>query len=81
MPLFVEEEAQNLGVEAPFLRTRYETERTAMENYQKSVFFAAHVNEKLRQQYPERFTALDQEYAQKVAEIERKLLELRGNNH
>jgi hypothetical protein len=52
-----------------------------MENYQKSVFFAAHVNEKLRQQYPERFTALDQAYAQKIAEIDRKLLALRGNNH
>ena len=51
VPSFVEEVAQNLGVEAPFLRIRYETERTAMENYQKSVFFAAHVNEKLRQQY------------------------------
>src|SRR5215813_8339598 len=76
VPLFVEEVAQNLGVEAPFLRTCYETERTAMENYQKSVFFAAHVNEKLRQQYPERFTALDQEYAQKGAEIDRKLLAL-----
>ena len=76
VPTFVEEVAQNLGVEAPFLRTRYETERTAMENYQKSVFFAAHVNEKLRQQYPECFTALDQEYAQKGAEIDRKLLAL-----
>src|SRR5262252_9605099 len=81
MPTFVEEIAQNLGVEALFLWTCYETERTAMENYQKSVFFAAHVNEKLRQRYPERFTALDQEYAQKVAEIDRKLLALRGNNH
>jgi len=43
---------------------------------QKSVFFAAHVNEKLRQQCPERFTALDQEYIEKVAEIDRKLLAL-----
>jgi plasmid replication initiation protein len=76
VPLFVEEVAQNLGVEAPFLRTRYETERTAMENYQKSVFFAAHVNEKLKLHYPERFTALDQEYIEKVAEIDRKLLAL-----
>jgi len=41
-----------------------------MENYQKSVFFAAHVNEKLRQQHPDRFTAVDQEYTQKVAEID-----------
>ena len=73
VPTFIEEVARNLGVEAPFLRTRYETERTAMENYQKSVFFAAHVNEKLRQQYPDRFTAVDQEYTQKVAEIDRKL--------
>ena len=81
VPTFVEEVAQNLGVEPPFLRTCYDTERKAMENYQKSVFFAAHVNEKLRQQYPERFTALDQEYAQKIAEIDRKLLALRGNNH
>jgi hypothetical protein len=81
MPTFVEEVAQNLGVEAPFLRTCYETDRTAMGNYQQSVFFAAHVNEKLRQQYPERFTALDQEYAQKIADIDRKLLALRGNNH
>ena len=76
VPAFIEEVAQTLGAEAPFLRTCYETERTAMENYQKSVFFAAHVNEKLRQQYPERFTALDQEYAQKGAEINRKLLAL-----
>jgi hypothetical protein len=76
VPTFIEEVAQNLGVEAPFLQTRYETERTAMENYQKSVFFAAHLNEKLRQQYPDRFTALDQEYAQKAAEIDRKLVAL-----
>jgi hypothetical protein len=76
VPSFVEEVAQNLEVEAPFLRTRYETERTAMENYQKSVFFAAHVNEKLKLQYPERFTAFDQEYIEKVTEIDRKLLAL-----
>ena len=76
VPTFVEEVAQNLGVEASFLRTRYETERTAMENYQQSVFFAAHVNEKLRRRYPERFTALDQEYARKATEIDGKLLAL-----
>jgi len=40
------------------------------------LFFAAHVNEKLKLQYPERFTVLDQEYTEKVAEIDRKLLAL-----
>jgi hypothetical protein len=33
VPTFVAEVAQNLGVEAPFLRTQYDRERTAMENY------------------------------------------------
>jgi hypothetical protein len=72
-PAFVEEVAQNLGADAPFLRMRYETERTALENYQQSMFFAAHVNTKLRQQYPDRFVLLEQEYAQKAAELDRKV--------
>jgi hypothetical protein len=76
MPTFVEEVAQDLGVEAPFLRTRYETEQTALENYQKSVFFAAHVNEKLRQHYPDRFRAVDQEYTGRATAIDRKLAAL-----
>ncbi|HSX81426.1 MAG TPA: replication initiation protein, partial [Candidatus Saccharimonadia bacterium] len=73
IPVFVEAVAQNLGVEVPFLRTQYDSERPAVENYQKSVFFAAHVNEKLRQEYPNRFIALDQEYARKAAEINHRL--------
>jgi plasmid replication initiation protein len=76
VPAFVEEVAQNLGMDAPFLRTRYDSERTALENYHQSVFFAAHVNEKLKAQYPERFTALDQEYARKATEIDSKLVAL-----
>jgi plasmid replication initiation protein len=72
-PTFVEEVVQNLGTEAPFLRTRYDTERTALENYQQSMFFAAHMNTKLRQQYPDRFATLEQEYAQRAAEVDRKM--------
>jgi hypothetical protein len=47
-----------------------------LENYQQSVFFAAHVNTKLKQRYPDRFAALDPEFARKVAEIDRKLAAL-----
>jgi hypothetical protein len=73
MPAFVEEVAQSLGTEAPFLRTRYDSERTAMENYRQSVFFAAHVHTKLREQYPDRFAAMDKSYAEKIAEVDRKM--------
>ena len=75
-PAFVEEVAQHLGTDAPFLRRRYDSGQTALENYQQSIFFAAHVNTKLKQRYPDRFAALDQEFARKVAEIDRKLAAL-----
>lgn len=76
MPAFVEEVAQNLGTENPFLRMRYDSEWTAMENYQQSMFFAAHVHEKIRRQYPDRFTTLDKKHARKLEEIDRKLAAL-----
>ena len=75
-PAFVEEVAQHLGTDAPFLRRRYDSGQTALENYQQSIFFAAHVNTKLKQRYPDRFAALDQEFARKVVEIDRKLAAL-----
>ena len=48
-PAFVEEDAQHLGTDAPFLRRRYDSGQRALENYQQSIFFAAHVNTKLKQ--------------------------------
>jgi hypothetical protein len=78
-PGFVEEVAQTLAAEDPFLWVHhYDRTRTPLENYHQSLFFAGHVHAKLQQHAPDRFVALEAHYREKMAELDRQLAALAG---
>ncbi len=80
MPEFVNEVLDAILSEQPFLRQFCDREKTPLENYQNNAMIAGSIDAELMKQHPDRFTAIDDEYDAKIAEIDRQIavLEVSG---
>ena len=80
MPEFIGEALDALFNEQPFLRQFCDREKTPLENYQNNAMIAGSIDAELMKQHPDRFTAIDDEYDAKIAEIDRQIavLEVSG---
>ncbi len=80
MPEFVNEVLDAILSEQPFLRQFCDREKTPLENYQNNAMIAGSIDAELTKQHPDRFTAIDDEYDAKIAEIDRQIavLEVSG---
>ena len=78
-PHVVSDVLQEVFEEKPRLKTWYKSDKTPLDNY-KRMMLKPFVNKKLRDKFPDIFTAIDQEYHQKIAAVNKKITALKSEN-
>ena len=78
-PHVVSDVLQEVFEEKPRLKTWYKSDKTPLDNY-KRMMLKPFVNKKLRDKFPDIFTAIDQEYHQKIAAVDKKITALKSEN-
>ena len=76
LPEFISEIMDTLLAEQPFLRQFHKSGKGPLENYQSNAFLAGQIDTELVQRFPDRFTAIDQEYDPKITVLDKKIAAL-----
>ena len=76
LPEFIGEIMDTLLAEQPFLRQFHKSGKRPLENYQSNAFLAGQIDTELVQRFPDRFTAIDQEYDPQITVLDKKIAAL-----